>query len=280
MDHHFRAFSFVDRIHSVEPGIRISGSYAIPPGIGQFSSSLVGEAVGQLAAWAAMAAMDFERRPVAGLAGAINLLAPVKPGQDLELSAELESIDDEAVAYHGEARVNGVPVLRLHNCVGPMVPIADFDDPQALRERFALLCGPGAVPGAFQGVPAFALEQTGGEKGRCLRAAFQVPPAAPLFADHFPRRPVFPGSLLMHLNMQLAASLAKELPLPDSSSSWVLRTINDLKLRTFIPPGELLECEATVQECTGSSARVAIETRKGKKILGGARVQLEAEKTS
>jgi ferredoxin--NADP+ reductase len=30
MDHHFRAFSFVDRITAIEPGVRISGSYAIP----------------------------------------------------------------------------------------------------------------------------------------------------------------------------------------------------------------------------------------------------------
>jgi len=280
MDHHFRAFSFVDRIQSIQPGSRITGSYTVPAGVESFSPSLAGEAVGQLAAWAAMSASDFERRPVAGLAGAIDLLGAVRPGQTLELAAELESIDEEAVAYGGEARVNGTPIIRLHNCVGPMVSIIEFDDPQALRDRFALLCGPGAVPGGFQGLPEFELDQSGGETGVCRRASFQVPASAALFADHFPRRPVFPGSLLMHLNLQLAASLAQEMGPASGAGVWTLRAIQDVKLRTFIPPGEWLECEARVQECNGETAVLAVETRKAKRVIGGARVRLSREATA
>jgi 3-hydroxymyristoyl/3-hydroxydecanoyl-(acyl carrier protein) dehydratase len=276
MDHHFRAFSFVDRIRSVQPGKCIVGSYSIPAAIESFSTSLVGEAVGQLAAWAAMAAVNFERRPVAGLAGSIELLAPVRPGQPLELAAELESVDEEAVAYGGEARVNGTPIIRLRDCVGPMVPIVDFDDPKALRDRFALLCGGGADPGAFQGLPALTLEQAESENGRCRRAWLQVPASADLFADHFPRRPVFPGSLLMHLNLQLAAELAQEIAPAAASNNWILRTLSDVKLRTFISPGERLECEARLQESNGEHAVIAVETRKAKKIIGGARVRLAA----
>jgi 3-hydroxymyristoyl/3-hydroxydecanoyl-(acyl carrier protein) dehydratase len=273
MDYHFRAFSFVDRVTSVEPHARITGTYAIPADVECFPSSLVGEAVGQLAAWGAMSAVDFQRRPVAGLAGAIDLLSPVRAGQILELVATLESIDNEAISYRGEAHVHGSPVIRLHDCVGPMIPVEDFDDPQALRDRFALLCGSGAIPGAFRGVPALTLEPTGGEPGQSLRASFQVPSSAPLFADHFPRRPVFPGSLLMHLNLQLAASLAGQIPL-GNGTSWTVRTISDVKLRTFIPPGERLECEARLSEHTDDSALLAVETRKGKKVIGGARVRL------
>ena len=50
MEDHFRAFSFVDRIASVEPGVRIRGHYAIPSGLNEFPASLVAEAVGP-AAW-------------------------------------------------------------------------------------------------------------------------------------------------------------------------------------------------------------------------------------
>ena len=122
MDEHFRAFSFVDQITAVQPGVRIRGRYAIPPALEAFAPSLVAEAVGQLAAWSAMAALNFERRPVAGLAGRIELLSPVCPGQTLELSADLESADAEAVAYGGIANADGVPIVRLNDCVGPMVP--------------------------------------------------------------------------------------------------------------------------------------------------------------
>jgi len=278
MDHHFRAFSFVDRITSVQESSRIDGSYTVPATIEAFPGSLVAEAVGQLAAWAAMAAVNFERRPVAGLAGAIDLGEPVRPGQVLELTTELETIDQEAVAYSGTARVEGIPVVRLHNCIGPMGPVDEFDDPRALRDRYALLRGEGAAPGAFGGLPQLAMHSTGGEPGKRLSGSFQVPASAPLFADHFPRRPVFPGSLLMHMNLELAGRLALEITPFQGSAGWALETISDVKLRTFISPGEQLECEARLSQQSDGHALLAVETRNGKKLIGGARVKLVARK--
>ena len=280
MDEHFRAFSFVDRIHAIQPGVRIRGSYVIPPAITSFPASLVAEAVGQLAAWAGMMASGFTCRPVAGLAASIELLSTVHPGQVIELAAELETVDAEAVAYGGTARVGGVPVIRLQHCVGPMVPLAEFDDPQALRARFALLQADGAVPGAFGGVPSFTLDRTGGEAGQWLRATLHVPTSAPFFADHFPRRPVFPGALLMNSNLELAAALAAQLPPPAAGGRWVLRGMSDVKLRAFTSPGETLEIEARLHQLSAKAATVGVETRKAKRVISGARVLLAPEERS
>ena len=122
MDAHFRAFSFVDRIASVHDGRQIRGRYVIPSQRGDFPLSLAGEAVGQLAAWAAMAAVNFAQRPVAGLAGSIELLGEPRAGQVLELAANLEHVDAESVEYTGTAHVDDTLVIRLTDCVGPMVP--------------------------------------------------------------------------------------------------------------------------------------------------------------
>ena len=73
MDEHFRAFSFVDRIQPGTSGMQIRGSYHIPEAVAEFSSSLVAEAVGQLAAWGAMVAVDFRARPVAGIASRVQM---------------------------------------------------------------------------------------------------------------------------------------------------------------------------------------------------------------
>ena len=280
MDEHFRAFSFVDRIHAIQPGVRIRGSYTIPSQIGSFSASLVAEAVGQLAALAAMAAVDFKCRPVAGLAGSVELFSAVRPGQVLELAAELETVDAEAAAYGGMAQTDGIPVIRLQHCVGPMMPLEEFDDPQALRARFALLQADGAVPGGFGGVPSFAFDPAGGEAGQSLRATLRVPTSAPFFADHFPRRPVFPGSLLMNANLELAAALAAQLPAPMAGGSWTLRCLKDVKLRAFTPPGETLEIEARLSQLSTDGATVTVETRNGKRVVSGARVRLSAEAPS
>jgi 3-hydroxymyristoyl/3-hydroxydecanoyl-(acyl carrier protein) dehydratase len=277
MDDHFRAFSFVDRIHSVQPGVQIRGSYAIPSGIADFAPSLVAEAVGQLAAWASLAAVDFKCRPVAGLAAKIELLSQVRPGQTLELTADLESVDTEAVSYGGTAHADGKPVIRLQHCVGPMMPIEDFDDPQLLRNRFALLQREGAVPGAFGGVPHFPLEHLHGEAGKSLRATLHVPTSAPFFGDHFPRRPVFPGTLLMNANLELVAMLAAQLPAPAAGGRWALTCVSDVKLRAFTPPGETLEIEARVNQLSTDTATVQVETRKGKRVISGARVLLAPE---
>jgi len=279
MDDHFRAFSFVDRIHPGASRTQIRGSYHIPAGLTEFPSSLVAEAVGQLAAWAAMMAVDFRARPVAGIASRVQLGVAARPGQTLELSAQLETVDDEAVGYGGSATVDSVTIVRLEHCVGPMIPVAEFDDPQLLRARFELLCGAGATPGAFGGLPALALNRTSGEPGQVARATLQVPAASPFFSDHFPRKPVFPGSLLMHYQLQLAAALAAEIP-PPNGTPWSLQAISDLKLRSFIPPGSLLELEVKRLGSAGPTAELALEGRREQRLVGVARVLLGTEAQS
>jgi len=277
MDESFRAFSFVDRILSCDPGVAIRGLYRIPAGIEAFPTSLVAEAVGQLAAWSAMAVVDFQRRPVAGIAGGIKLLRDVRPGQTLELAVDIESADVGAASYGGSASVDGVPVVRLTHCVGPMVPMEEFDDPVAVRSRFSLLCDEGAGPGGFGGLPPLPIERAGGEIGKVARAALRVPDSARFFGDHFPRRPVFPGSLLMHANLELATHLVDEIAPAPAGRTWQPRAISDMKLRAFIPPGEVLELEARLEECSDEAAELLVETRRGKRLLGSARVTFVPE---
>jgi 3-hydroxymyristoyl/3-hydroxydecanoyl-(acyl carrier protein) dehydratase len=282
MSYRVRAFSFVDRITELKPGVLVRGRYTLATNLDSFPFSLVAESVGQLAAWAAMAAVNFQRRPVAGLAGAIEVFAAPRPGQTLELSAELETVDHEAVAYGGSAKVDGQLAIRLNHCVGPMMPLEEFDDPQALRQRFAQLQAQGAVPGAFQHFPATALNKTSSQPGQWLRAALQVPSSAPLFEDHFPRRPVFPGTLLMHANLELASALASEFlgapasppassAAPQTEPTWILQSVSDVKLRAFITPGDLLEIEARLQQVSGEVATISLQTRKDNRPIGSAR---------
>jgi 3-hydroxymyristoyl/3-hydroxydecanoyl-(acyl carrier protein) dehydratase len=275
MGEHFSAFSFVDRVTLLQPGAAIRGSYAIPSKVPAFPASLVAEAVGQLAAWAAMAAVDFSHRPVAGIAGTIELLGSVKPGQILQLAADLESVDIDTVGYCGTASVDGTPVIRLLDCVGPMVPLDDFDAPEAVREQCQRLRTVGAEPERFQGLPALGLETTECVLNERARAILRVPTTAPFFADHFPRRPVFPGTLLMHGNLRAAAILTCN-GAGGNGRPWVPRTISDVKLRSFISPGETLALEARSTDRNGEQLTVAVESRIGTRLVGSAEIQFSA----
>jgi 3-hydroxyacyl-[acyl-carrier-protein] dehydratase len=126
-------------------------------------------------------------------------------------------------------------------------------------------------------VPALTLERIGGSAGQWACAGLHVPDTAPFFGDHFPRQPVFPGSLLMQANLELAAALAAEFPMTGSPGRWRVRTVSDLKLRAFIPPGDRVEIEARLEERSNCSAVVAVTTQKGQRIIGGARVRLTLE---
>ena len=276
MEHHWRAFSFVDQINAVEPGRYIRGSYTVPADLEEFPLSLAGEAVGQLASWAAMAAAEFQKRPVAGIAGCVEFLAPVRPGQVLKLSASLETVDAEAASYSGMATVDGVAVIRLERCLGPMLPVAELDDPQEVRDRFKLLCDRGAQAGVFSGLPVMLPARDGGEFGQMARATLAVPEQAPFFADHFPRRPVFPGSLLLDATLRLAGLLAAELSPVPPGGRWQVRSVSDVKFRAFVPPGGRLELNVRRKALEDGEATLAVEARSESRLVGAARVHLHA----
>lgn len=278
MAERFSAFSFVDRITAFEAGARAQGRFAVPAGLSSFPACLVAEAVGQLAAWVGMAHVGFRRRPVAGLAGETVFLCDVNPGAGLDLEVELEDCDDDAIAYGGCARVAGAKVLELKHCVGPMLPLAEFDAPEAVEERFHVLRNSGAPGGRFRGVSPPELRVLGREPGQSVRAALQVPAAAPFFDDHFPRQPVFPGTLLLDSQIRLAMGLAREVARPGGSALAPARVM-DVKIRSFIRPGQMVELEARLVPA-GEIAEASLAARTSGKAIASGRLELAPREAS
>ena len=264
MSDHFAAFSFVDRITAFEPGTRARAVFAAPAGIAAFPSCLVAEAVGQLAAWVAMSKVSFRGRPVAALANETRFHGAVRPGDRLELAVEIESCDDDAVAYAGHASVNGQRVIELADCLGPMLPVEEFDSPSALAARFELLRAGGAEPGRFGGVSSPRVEPGERVGNEAITATLHVPTAAPFFADHFPRRPVFPATLLLDSQIALALQLA-------SPGATPLR-MTHVKMRSFIAPGQVLAIE--VKRTPTDPNRLMLSAQTDGRTVATARLEL------
>ena len=272
MSGRFRSFSFVDRITRREGG-RVEGHYAVPLGA-HFPASLMAEAVGQLAAWSAMAQLDFAHRPVAGLANAVHYHALPHPGCTLQLQADIERCDAEAVAYSGKAFVDGRLALELQDSVGPMLPMEEFDDPHALRADFHTLLGAGAAPGRFDGVPEPVLQDLQTVPGERLAAVLQVAAAAPYFEDHFPRRPVFPGTLLMDALATLALQLAQQSAPLATAGPLVTQKVSQVKIRSFTAPGAQLQLEVVLQDIDALRARLKASARSEDKTVATARIDV------
>jgi 3-hydroxymyristoyl/3-hydroxydecanoyl-(acyl carrier protein) dehydratase len=258
---HFAAFSFVDRISGLAPGKRAAGAFAIPPGIEAFPQCLMAEAVGQLAAWAAMSHIGFRGRPVAALATETRFVRAAKPGDMLDLHIEIHDVDDDAVAYHGHADIRGERAIELIDCLGPMLPLEEFDDPRAMAERFALLVDGGAPPHRFHGVQRPAIVRDGNS------ARLDVPAHAPFFDDHFPRRKVFPATLMLDAQIELALAVARE-TWPDAAP---VRMTN-VKVRSFTPPGAQLTLTADVRQQAGREATFNLAAHSDGKPVATARV--------
>ncbi|NDP42682.1 MAG: hypothetical protein GZ089_08195 [Aromatoleum sp.] len=276
MAEHFAAFSFVDRITEFAPGRGARGTFAVPPGLPAFPACLVAEAVGQLAAWVAMAHVDFRGRPVAALAGQTRFLGNAAPGDTLVLTAQIESCDDEAVSYAGWAEVGGVRVLELSDCFGAMLPVEEFDSPAALRERFELLRGAGAPPGRFHGIAPAAIDVGAGVPGQSATAILRVPASAPYFADHFPRRPVYPATLLLDAQIGMAMELAAQAPHWPAGKTLVPARMTRVKVRAFTLPGQTLELAADLTPPADGHATIAMTARVEGKPVATARLEVAA----
>jgi len=272
----FSAFSFVDRITEIAPGVRVRGTFHVPAGVREFPAALLAEAVGQLAAWSSMAKLGFRLRPVAGLARETRFLRTVRPGDTLTLEAHLESCTDADVAYAGRASVDGEPVIVLEQCLGPMLPAEDFDAPERLRRDFDLLCGPGAPSDRFAGLPAFDLERTESVAGERVKATLHVPDSAAFFEDHFPRKPVFPATLLLDNLIRLAVGLARESVAFAAGPELAASRVLDVKVRAFIPPGEVLELSAERARGETDTYAARLAARANGKPVATARVEIGA----
>jgi 3-hydroxymyristoyl/3-hydroxydecanoyl-(acyl carrier protein) dehydratase len=231
------------------------------------------EAIGQLAAWAAMDQLDYRLRPVAGIATEAEFLGRVAPGQSLELEVELEACSEDDVVYSGRAQVEDIPVLTLRHCLGPMLPMATFDDPELVRERFHLLRHDGAAPDCFQGVPAPALDITDLQDGASLNGQLRIPEEAPFFADHFPRRPVFPATLLLDAMTGVARQLLMERADRQGTAPVELLRVLNMKMRSFLPPGEVLDIRVDLSPPEPGPAKSKLVARLDGRSVATARAE-------
>jgi len=272
---HFAAYSFVDRIVEFERGKRARGTFAIPRAIDAFPAAFVAEAVGQLAAWVAMDSIDFRGRPVAALATETRFRRAVEPGQTLALDVDILECDDDAVAYNGRASVDRDEVIELVDCLGPMLPVADFDDPEALRAWLQRLRGDGAPPARFRGVVPMRVAVTHHDPGVSIRGTLDVPREAPFFDDHFPRKPVFPATLLLDAQMSLATTLACEAPAMRDFAPHPLRATR-VKMRSFIEPSQRLELSAELAPMDDGAVKAMLSAKTNDRLVASARLELAA----
>lgn len=221
-----------------------------------------------------MAQTDFQLRPLAGIAGEVRLGSDADPGVELDLRVTIEHSDGEAVAYGGSASADGKSVLELDRCVGPMFPMRDYDAPNAMKLRFEELCGPGARMDRFAPLRRAEMEVVDHDPGRRLSATLAIPEAAAFFADHFPRRPVYPATLLLDHQLELARRLVADMAAVADETRTAVGRVTDAKMRAFVLPGQAVEIDAEVKSSDEGTVRLALTASAAGKRISTARVEI------
>lgn len=278
--HRFSAFSFVDRITSIGSSGQIKGSFLIPAHLEFFPQSLVAEAIGQLAAWYAMSSLNFERRPVAALAGATQYHSEARPGERLNLEAIIKSCDSESVSYSGVATAGERLILELVDCSGAMLPQQEFDDPETIGQQFKLLETTGAKENRLAQAPCILPTDLQYDALGALEGSLAIPSQADFFADHFPNKPVFPATLLMHALSSMVIEQINCSPLPNQTINQpnqpqlAISSMARVKVRSWIAPGDKVKLRAEGLTPEIGPKQVKLSAHVGTKLVASALLNL------
>ncbi len=170
MSERFRAFSFVDRI-TRRPAAASRVIYTVPPPSTRFPASLMAEAVGQLAAWSAMAQLDFAWRPVAGLA-AESALSPRRRTRVQRSRSKPTSSVAIPRRWPTAAGLRSTAAVRSNwsTASGRCCRWKNSMRRRRYEPTSTRCCTAGAAPGRFTGVPRRSSHDPGTRAGQALSA--------------------------------------------------------------------------------------------------------------
>ncbi|MBI2785213.1 MAG: hydroxymyristoyl-ACP dehydratase [Legionella longbeachae] len=284
-------FLFVDRIVESSPGQLIRGVKHITSDDTFltvddeerpcFIPSLIGETLGQLAAWNVMQFLDFTRRPVAGIVASASLHRPAYVGETLLLQSLINHLDDSVMQYHSEARVGDELVFKLEGAIGPLLPMDDFIDLDEVKQQFTEINHPGDWSLMRMNssaslnddrimnldLPRFSMtfdKICSSQPGVSLIAEKKITRAAPYFPDHFPKKPVLPLTVLLECKLNLAREFIARAEYP---VNYKVSEFRKIKMNEFVHPGEVLECFVMVKKQTEEELVLAFRSEvAGKRV--------------
>lgn len=275
-------FLFVDRILELIEGKLIRGikhvtsedAYLdVQPGLPPFFiSSLLGETLGQLAAWNVMKTNHFQSRPVAGITSCATVLRPAFVGETVALESVIDRLDETAVEYHSAAYVGDELIFSLEGVLGPMLPMETFIDDTSVRDQFHHIYRPGSwpppspLPTCSQVLPivtsspsmhSFKFDRIIDiEPNQSIQAEKCINYSAPYFPDHFPKRPVLPLTVLLECLHHLAKTFFET----SNRSGYRLYQLKKIKMKDFVQPGDIITARLSIKAETAEHLTLQAQT--------------------
>lgn len=266
-------FLFVDRIMQLSPGEWIKGikhvtrddAYLTVDDQGRlcFMPALIGETLGQLAAWNVMQHNKFTLRPVAGVVSSARLHRPAYVGETLLLESNIDALDDRAVQYHSIAKVGNEVIFTIEGALGPLLPMTDFIGSNEIKQQFLEIYRPGDWSSVSANTSLDTLKEElrsdyerinsfmqfdrilACEPGVSMIAEKRITRAASYFPDHFPNKPVLPMTVLLECQLNLAKEFIAR---AGYDKAYQVSELRKIKMNEFVQPGDVVICHVKVKQ--------------------------------
>ena len=108
----------------------------------------------------------------------------------------------------------------------------------------------------------------------------QVPTTTSFFADHFPRRAVFPATLLLNAQMRLALQLAAGAVPEHAAMMLVPSRMTNVKMRSFILPGQTVEIAAEIAPSKDDNVTTMLSASVDGRKVATAQLEITARSAS
>lgn len=298
-------FLFVDRILELENNKHAVGiknvSFSdewlvdIAPNFPVMPRSLTIEAIAQLISWLVICSRDFTVKPVAVMTDGTQFTDDVRPGDQMLLRAEITSMHDDDALCCGTAEVDGKIVTRLTNGVCAFVPLDELEYRDDVRARAYALMGRkdlsefitggiaaragDAVASGSDGNFRLCLVDkiTKMEHGKCVQGLKSITMTEEYTVDHFPRKHIMPGTMIIESLVQLS-----EIFLAESVKSSrgvnikiLVSSTRKLKFRHYVVPGDQMLMDVNLVDLTEEAAAVKGKATVGGKVVTSAMIEFQ-----
>jgi 3-hydroxyacyl-[acyl-carrier-protein] dehydratase len=280
------SFLLVDRLLEVVPGERAVGlknvSISEPglvqmvPGCPVLPQAHTAEAIAHCISWLVIVSLDFGAKPIAVTTQEMLFDGWARPGDQIRLEATIHSLKEDSALCSGRAVLGEQVLATMKNGICAFVPIGALEDEVLVRTRYRFLSGeePDAdavwadeglegrwplVAGQLWPYP-YVDRVVAWEPGKRLVAAKAVTHSDAMLKDHFPKRPVLPGTVMAEALGQAGLCLI-ERGLPGSEGyppKARLVRVKKARFRQFLHPGDLLIMEAEVRRWEEDEAELAL----------------------
>ncbi len=297
-------FLFVDRILELEKGksavgiknVSFSDEYLvnIVPGFPVLPRSFTIEAISQLISWLVIYTKDFAVKPVAVMTDSTKFSGDIRPGDQMLIKAEIKTLHDEDALCAGSVEVDGKVVSELENGVCAFVPMEELEYVEMVKKRAYSLVGSRDLqqfiaetdlsigePGMFDNDRHFDLNLV--DKVLDLKAGDYIVGVKSMtmtedfVVDHFPKRHVMPGTMIIESLVHLAEKLIQETA-KESAGTLVkilLKENRKIKFRKYVRPGDQIVMNLKLVDISDNTALAKAKVTVENKLVTSAQMEFQ-----